>query len=597
MKDDNRNNKPKSDRLRTERKPYSGDRKPYNGDHKPYADRKVGDKPRFDQASGEHKSYDKDRRPRPDRAGKPHTDRRPRTEGRSFDGPRSDEGKSFERKPRTNQPHDKRNDGGYAPRKSHSGERKPYSGERKPFNDERRSYRSDRPASKGKSTPKEDLLRVTISKLDDDYAGVAYVGAKRYVVKGALPEETVLVRKGEVFGQVTLCSLVKVLEESEERVAVDCPYYQRCGGCDLRHVDTAVQCELKRAFVRRKLLSVLPDGVEVRPTVPAEGLRNKVHWVWGTTREGRITLGFFNSDTHAVIDAPECPQHGRWYAPVAGTLRRWAERTRNIPYDPITGKGTLRFVVARRLTSGLLVTIVATGEVKGLDSLYTDLCKLGDHVGLWLNLNTARTNEVFGERFAHVAGETKLSSSMLSVPFALAPNSFFQTNTQIATLIYRDVCDFVAPPTTEDETVLDLYSGIGITSALFAKRGYSVVSVESSSSATEDAVDTAARSGVLDKLAIHTGDVATVLPTIKAANLTAIFVDPPRAGLGEGVCAGLVKLAAPKLAYLSCNPGTLAADLERLVSVYDIVRVTPYDLFPATKHVETLVLLTKKAGK
>ena len=436
------------------------------------------------------------------------------------------------------------------------------------------------------------IHKLKVTKLDDDYCGVAYQGANRFVIRGALPGELVLAEEQEKFGSITLCRLQKVLTPSPDRCTPTCSLVGACGGCELRHVIPSAQCAYKSAYVRRKLAAV-GLNVEVAPTVSAEGLRNKVHLVFGRSRS-RVTLGFFNAKTHAVVDAPQCPAHGRWYAPLVGTLKRWATES-NIPiYDPATGKGYLRFALVRRLAAGLMVTIVATKPLTGLDSLYTALTKLFPHVSLWQNVNAKRTNEVFGEEFIHIGGERKLSSSMLGIPFTLAPDSFFQTNTQIATQIYRAVCDFIAPQEGADGHILDLYSGIGITSALFASRGYTVDSVESNPSACADSIDTCRRAGVLERVHVHQGEVATILPTLQSTSETALFADPPRAGLGEEVCEAILQLAPSRIAYLSCNPHTLATDLKRLSSAYNIISVTPYDMFPNTSHVESVVCLTRR---
>lgn len=429
--------------------------------------------------------------------------------------------------------------------------------------------------------------KLTIEKLDDDLAGVCYLGAQRYVVDGALPKETVLVEPTQTVGTVTLARVKKVLVPSPDRVSPDCAIYSRCGGCDLRHVGEAAEAEYKTALVKRKLHAVAPN-LPVRPLKTPAGLRNKVTWAFGEG-DGRVTLGFFDPDTKEVVDCWNCPAHGRWYTPLHSVIRAWGFHSGNKVYDPRWGKGILRFAVARRLTSGLMVTIVATKEPKGLDELYTRLTALSEHVSLWLNVNDRKTNEVFSRDFRHIAGEKRLHGSMLGVEFDLSPDSFFQTNTAVATEIYREVAAHLAPA----RHVVDLYSGIGVTSALLAKGGAKVDSVEYARDAVEDAKALARLNGVEDKVVVHRGKVQEVLPTLGDLSAASVLADPPRAGLGEAVCRALLTAHPQEIVYISCNPLTLAKDLALLAEGYQLTLVQPYNMFPRTKHVECVVLLSR----
>ncbi|MBO4535546.1 MAG: 23S rRNA (uracil(1939)-C(5))-methyltransferase RlmD [Clostridia bacterium] len=431
-------------------------------------------------------------------------------------------------------------------------------------------------------------VKLTIDKLDDDLAGVCYQGAQRYVVDGALPKETVLVEPIQTVGTVTLARLRKVLVPSPDRVQADCAIYHRCGGCDLRHASEAAEAEYKTALLRRKL-SQVDKSVAVSPLKSVAGLRNKVSWAFGEA-DGRVTLGFFDPDTKEVVDCWNCPAHGRWYTPLHSVIRAWGFHSGNKVYDPRWGKGVLRFAVARRLTGGLMVTIVATKEPKGLDELYTQLAKLSEHVSLWLNVNDRKTNEVFSRDFRHIAGDKRLHGSMLGVEFDLSPDSFFQTNTQVATEIYRDV----AARLEGAPHVVDLYSGIGITSALLAKGGARVDSVEYNGDAVSDAKALARLNGVEDLVSVHRGKVQDVLPTLGDLSSASVLADPPRAGLGEAVCRSLLDAKPREIVYISCNPLTLAKDIAILSDGFSIDLVQPYNMFPRTKHVETLVLLRRR---
>lgn len=436
----------------------------------------------------------------------------------------------------------------------------------------------------------EKVLR--IEKFDDDFCGVAYVGKQRYVVEGALPDEQVAVEEKQRFGTVSLCRLRRVISPSSARVKPDCRLFGRCGGCDLRHMQYSAQCEAKTAWVRRKLSGIVTAD-KVADCVPASGLRNKVHLAFGQDK-GKVTLGFFDAETHRVLDAPVCAAHGRWYPGLAGTLRHWAQHSGNTVYDPRTGKGCLRFAVVRRLTDCMTVTVVATSKPDDMEGLYAALLRCSPHVGLWYNHNAKRSNEVLSGDFEWIAGDKQLRSSLLGVSFAVGPAAFFQTNTAVATDIYRKVQQTLAQ---EGVPIVDLYSGIGVSSALFAAKGCTVDSIEVSPEACQNAVSVAQANGYQDKIHVHCGEVDKLLPPLSPQGRWRVFADPPRAGLGENVCRCLVTSGAEQIAYLSCNPLSLVKDLTILKEAYTVEWAIPFDMFRDTAKVEVLTLLTRRLSQ
>ncbi len=442
-----------------------------------------------------------------------------------------------------------------------------------------------------KTTDNSKQLTLNITKFNDDYDGVCRVRDKTWHVKGALPGETVVAQEVESFTTATICKLNKILEPSKDRVAPTCRYYSLCGNCSLMHLSYTAQLAAKTATVKRKLLKL---GAEVQPCVGDAGnMRNKVHLVFGLNKE-RITLGFFNEETHRAIDTPKCLRHGEWYEVLYKILVSWAAGSQNKVYDPRNGKGVLRFAVARCFGRGLSLTLVVTREeVSGLDRLYSDLCARFSAVALWLNVNAVKSNEVFAGRFVHVAGKTTVSGRICGISFELSPEAFFQTNTNMAERIYKNVAAHIADMGAE--TVVDAFSGIGITDVLFAKSAKQVISIELSSAAVKDAEKLAADNGITN-IEFLNGDVNELLPKLTLPEKSVVFVDPPRRGLGETVCGAILRNSPAGIIYLSCNPNTLATDLTALTDGgYSITSVVPYDMFPFSKHVEVLVSLAKKA--
>ncbi|NCA66579.1 MAG: 23S rRNA (uracil(1939)-C(5))-methyltransferase RlmD [Clostridia bacterium] len=444
----------------------------------------------------------------------------------------------------------------------------------------------------GQEESKATPLTLTVTRFDDAFCGIGYIGSRRYVVPGALPKELLEIKPQKVFNNINYASIVKVLEPSLERVAPVCKYYKACGSCNMMHINYDASVKAKTGHLKKKLAAL---NAEISPCVSLEefGNRNKVHIVF--SRNGRwVDIGFFNEETHKVVDVPVCMMHGKWYSDLVQILRKWIVK-KDIPiYNPITGEGTLRFAVARRLSNTLQLTFVVTSpKLDGLEGLLGELQNTFGEISLWLNHNNERSNEVFAGKFIHLMGDAKIYSEMLGIKFDLSPNSFFQVNNEIATKIYQKVIDTVKE--SGAEYVIDAFSGIGIVSALLAKEGLQVAAIEIVKEAVADARAIAKVNGVDKSIKVICGDIKDVLPTLKLPRNTALFVDPPRKGLGEEVVASILRLAPPTVIYLSCNPDTLAADLALLAKdSYNITYVQPYDMFPHTKHIETLVCMTRK---
>ena len=374
-----------------------------------------------------------------------------------------------------------------------------------------------------------------------------------------------------------------------------CPYEDRCGGCPLAKLPYEAQLEQK---TRRVQTLLKPFGGKRLPCVGGarEGCRNKVQLVFGR-EDGRPAVGFFSAETHRMVRVERCRMHGDWFPALAQTLEEWAGRFSIPIYEPRTGRGLLRFAVGRYLGGSLMLTVVSrSGKVPGLPMLHRLLEQRVGPTALWLNLNDRRDSAVFSPEFHHIAGPRQLTGTLLGVEFRLSPDAFFQVNEEMAARLYTRITGLARE--SGAETVVDAYSGIGITSLLFAKVGMRVVSVEQVPSAVSDARAMARKNGLSpQQLRALCGDCARVLPRLEVPEETLFFVDPPRRGLGEQVCTTILDFAPRHIIYLSCGPESLAEDLRRLTAGgYRLVSAQPYDMFPNTEHVETVVLLSRETN-
>ena len=439
--------------------------------------------------------------------------------------------------------------------------------------------------------------KLDIEYLDNNYCGIAKFKGKTFHVKNVLSGERVEVElphiKDKEREKHYVYTPVRIINASADRVDVKCPHANVCGNCNLLHCKYSSQLKLKSDDINKLLADC---GTKVNKTVACEqfAYRNKVHLAF-TEIERKTLVGFFNEETNRVIPVRKCLLHGNWFEKLVNILNSWATDNHLSAFKPWEQEGLLRFAVCRCFNSKIMVTIVARENIRCMDKLCSALQKEFKEVCLYLNINTQNDSKVFSPKFIHYGGEKKLKGSMLGVEFHLSPNSFFQVNETISSEIYKKVLSCI---NDDIHTVIDAYSGIGITSMLFASVGKNVISIEVVPKAVEDAKELAAINKLDTKIKFICGDCNNILPKLKTDDNTAFFVDPPRKGLGERVCNTIVKAEPQKIIYLSCNPQTLADDLKCFISNgYKVNEVTAYDMFPNTKHVESLVCLTRTVGK
>lgn len=442
---------------------------------------------------------------------------------------------------------------------------------------------------------KPRLKKLDITELNNSFIGVAHTKGKSYLVKNTLEGERVEVAlpffKNKEQEKEHIYTPVRIISPSEDRADSLCPYINDCGNCNLLH------CQYK-AQIHRKINrsnSVLKDiGLSVSEFTesPQTSCRNKVHLAF--TDDGKRTVvGFFNEETRRVIPIQKCPLHGAWLEVLIRILNKWATENKLSPFKPWAKSGVLRFAVCRCLKNNITVTIVARENIHCMDKLYNKLAESFDEVGLYLNINTQENSKVFSDKFIFINGKRKLSGSMLGVNFSLSPNSFFQVNEHIAEKIYSEVLQKateIAP-----NTIIDAYSGIGITSMLFAAHGFNVTSIEIVPKAVEDAKELARLNRLENKINFICGDCNNILPKLSVAENSLFFVDPPRKGLGVQVCNSIVRFKPKHIIYLSCDMSSLHQDIQLLQNGgYTVTSIQLFDMFPNTKHVETLVCLERK---
>ena len=412
--------------------------------------------------------------------------------------------------------------------------------------------------------------------------------------------EVARVRINYVKGAVAYGDVVELLVSSAHRVQPACAHFGNCGGCTLSHMDYSEQLVFKRNKVATNLSKIAKLNLDVLPCVASEQVtayRNKLSLPVSGKR-GDVRIGMYRRNSHSVVDMDDCSLGGEWSKRLVALFREYCNSCGVIPYDEKTFKGEVRHLVARYVDGQLLVTIVSNGAYKrDLQPLVTALSTAFDRYGLFVNINTQHNNVILGKDTQHIYGLQYIEGTHLGVKFRLRPTSFFQVNDGVKDAIYSKVRELL--DVSQTEVLVDCFSGVGILTNILASDKYDTYAIEIEPSAVHDANEMVELNSTPRTTNIC-GDVTVELPKIVEANsgkrLT-LVVDPPRKGLGDTICQTLLDANIDNLVYISCDSATLARDLALLTQQYTPTYVEPYDMFPNTDQVETLICLERKQPK
>lgn len=397
-------------------------------------------------------------------------------------------------------------------------------------------------------------------------------------------------KKDYAFGE-----LIEVLTPSNERVKPRCRHFGRCGGCDLQHLSHAMQEEVKRVSVERTMKKA---GVDVAvPEVIAGNpwaYRNKLALPFGRMgRHGKIVLGFFEKKSHRVVPLKECPLHGAWASDVVAAVTDWANECGLSVYDEGTGKGLLRHVVARFVTTLSVVIVLNGDDIPHADRLASKLAARFKELALYVSPNKAKTNVIMGESVRLVKGR-EVPQRLGAFSAVVSPASFLQVNDEMRESLYAAACVALDG---FDGDIVELYSGVGLLTAELALRlpQAKIAAVEIVPEAVKDAEKLMSSLGLSERVTEVCCDAADYMRSLAgSAAPRALLVDPPRKGCDVAVLSAAAEAEFQRIVYISCNPATLARDLKFLTDRgYTLTLLQPYDLFPETMHVETLAVLEK----
>ena len=451
---------------------------------------------------------------------------------------------------------------------------------------------------------KNQILTLRIERLSSDGSGVAHsADGEAVFVSGTAPGDEARVRIVKDCGRYAFGILDELLTPSPDRIPVDCPVAGPCGGCSLRHLDYAAELRAKQESVLdafRRIGGLEVPVLDILPSPEVDRYRNKVQFPVGVDKNGAPCIGFYAGRTHRIVPCPDCKLQPGMLNEIGNALCAFFAQQGIRPYDEQSGKGLVRHIFLRRgAHSGqIMVCLVCTrAKLPHAEQLCTALREQFPAIStILLNVNAKNTNVILGGENHILYGPGYIEDTLCGVPVRLGPLSFYQVNTLAAERLYGVAAQYAQ--LTPDDTLLDLYCGMGTIGLSMADQCRELIGVEIVPEAIESAKANAARMGkaVAAKSRFFCADAGQAATQLAAEGLhpDIVMLDPPRKGCDEATLSAVVRMAPRRVVYVSCNPATAARDAAWLEkNGYHAEKVQPVDLFPRTKHVECVIALSK----
>lgn len=450
---------------------------------------------------------------------------------------------------------------------------------------------------------KNQVVTLTIEDMGTNGEGVGHIDGFALFVKDAVIGDVIEAKIIKLKKNYGYARIEKIIEPGKDRVEPRCPVAKQCGGCTLQHLSYKKQLEWKFQKVKNCLeriggLSDIEEKME-----PIYGMddpyfyRNKAQFPVGTDKEGRLITGFYAGRTHSIIENTHCCIQAKINEQILEMVMEYCRQYRIPAYDEKTHKGVLRHILTRvGFTTGeIMVCLIINGRKKNLphlEELVTELTGISGMTSISLNINKERTNRILGDEIVYVWGEDYITDYIGNVKYQISPLSFYQVNPKQTEVLYKKALEYA--DLKGEETVWDLYCGIGTISLFLAQKASKVYGVEIVPQAIEDARQNADLNG-FDNVEFFVGKAEEVLPREYQKNgvyADVIVVDPPRKGCDETLLSTIVKMAPKRVVYVSCDPATLARDVKILgANGYQVEKVSVVDQFGHSTHVETICCL------
>ena len=446
---------------------------------------------------------------------------------------------------------------------------------------------------------KNEIYEAVICDYTSEGQGVARIEGCAVFVPNAVYGEKCRIRIEKAQKTWAAGKIVEILERSPHRINRECPVAKLCGGCNFQHITYEEETRLKAQRVRSCVNKLAGENLAEMPILAAptcHGYRNKAQYPV-SSKNGRAYAGFFKAGTHQVIENDRCGILPAEMDAVKDTVITYMNRHGVPAYDEISHTGLVRHIYVRRgaVSGQILVCLAINGrKIPQVHRLVADLKKIPGFTTLVLSVNTRKGNAVLGDEFITLHGPGFIEDTLCGLSFRLSARSFYQVNHHQAQRLYEAA--IAQAEITKNDTVLDLYCGVGTITLCMAKAAGKVIGVEVIEQAVEDARDNAKRNGI-ENAEFFCGDAGEAALSLEKQGVKAdvVVVDPPRKGLNADAIEALSRFAPRRIVYVSCDPATLARDVALLKERgYVLKNAMAADLFPRCAHVESVVCLTRR---
>lgn len=449
---------------------------------------------------------------------------------------------------------------------------------------------------------KNDVFTVKIEDVGTGGEGIAKIDGYTLFVKDAVRGDVCSVKITKPHAHFAYAKLLEVIEESPYRVEPVCPVSKRCGGCKVMAASYEEQLRYKENKVRTNIEKIgkIKD-FEIHPIIGMDEpyhYRNKAQFPIGMNANGEIVSGFYAGRTHVIIESEKCYLGVPENEEILSIIKTFMKEKHIKPYDEVSLKGLIRYIMIRKafVTGEIMVCIVINGnKLPHQDELVERLKEIPGMTSISLSINLCNTNVIMGKLIENIYGQDYITDYIGDIQFRISPKSFFQVNPVQTEKLYGKALEYAG--LTGNETVWDLYCGIGSISLFLAKSAKKVYGVEIISDAINDAKINAKMNNITNA-EFFVGKSEEVLPKYYEEHggyADVIVVDPPRKGCDVTLLDTVIKMAPKRFVYVSCDSATLARDLNYMTEHgYKLEKVQPVDMFPHTEHVETVVLMSRK---
>ena len=446
---------------------------------------------------------------------------------------------------------------------------------------------------------KNQIYEAVICDYTAEGLGVAKIEGCAVFIPNAIAGERVNVRIEKAQKTWAAGKIVEILEKSPHRINRECPVAKLCGGCDFHHMDYEEETRLKAERVRGCLNRIGGenlDEISILSAPTCHGYRNKAQYPV-SSRKGKAFAGFFRAGTHSVVENDRCLILPPEMDQVKDIVIAHMNYFRIPAYEETEHKGLVRHIYVRRgaVSKQVLVCLSVNGhKLPHAAELIEALKQVPGFTTLVLSVNTKKGNTILGDEFITLYGPGTIDDTLCGLDFRLSPRSFYQVNHHQAQRLYEAA--IAQAGITKDDTVLDLYCGVGTITLAMASAAGRVIGVEVIPQAVEDAKENAKRNGI-ENAEFFCGDAGQAALALEEQGIRAdvVVVDPPRKGLNADTIEALHRFAPRRIVYVSCDPATLARDVALLKQRgYALKNAMAADLFPRCAHVESIVCLEKE---